>query len=188
MTTRNITILSLALLMVTASLAFAQPGAHGFGGPGRGGGEGPLPGRLCEMLDLTEAQQETIDKIHEQGREAGLETRKQIVRLQNELKGLMLQDDPDAGDAEKLVRRIGELRTEQQVRRLQTRLEVRAQLTDEQRDRLIAHQGSRKPGRGGRGHGFGPKRPHGHGGCPPGAHSGSGAMEHPSGGPGRGRF
>jgi len=177
----------MALLLATASLAFAQPGARGAADRCLADGPGPLPGRLCDRLDLTGAQQEAIDGIREKGREAGLETRKQIIRLQNELEGLMLQDEPDSDGAEKLVRRIGELRTEQQVRRLQTRLEVRAQLTDEQRDRLIAMRGAGGRGRGGRGHGPGLGAPHGPGSGHPGDCDGSGPRGRTSGGAGRGR-
>jgi Spy/CpxP family protein refolding chaperone len=149
MKTRTLTLLILALT-TAASLACARPGGRDAGAPGPGDGPGRFPA-LCERLGLSEDQQAAIDKIREESREAGTDTRKQIVRLRNDLEGLMLEDEPDAGEVEKLVRRIGELRTEQQVRRLQTRLAIRAQLTDEQRDRLIALRGARGHGHGDRG-------------------------------------
>jgi len=158
MKTRTVSLMALALLLAAASLAAAQPGAGRFAGRGLLDGSGPMDGRFCWRLDLSEAQQSVIDEIRETSREAGLATRKQIVLLQNELEGLMLSDDPDAGDVETLVRRIGELRTDQRVRRMQTRLEIRAQLTDEQRDELISLRGGR--GRGfGRGYGPGMRAP-----------------------------
>jgi len=163
MKTRTLSLLTLALLMGAASIAAAQPGAGRFAGRGFQDGSGPMDGWFCERLDLSEAQQSAIDGIRETSREAGLATRTQIVRLQNELEGLMLSDDPDAGDVEKLVRRIGELRTDQRVRRMQTRLEIRAQLTDEQRDELIALRGGRGRGFGGRGNGPGLRAPRGRG-------------------------
>ncbi len=150
MKTRNLTILGLALLMAFASIADAQPGSRGFRGPGRGDCPNPMQGRLCDMLDLTEDQQVVIDEIQTQSRAKGLETRKQMVRLQNELQGLMLQDAPDASDVTKLVNSIGDLRTDQRVRRMETRLAVRALLTDEQRDQMITMQGAKGQGRGGR--------------------------------------
>jgi len=158
MKTRTVSLMALALLLAAASLAAAQPGAGRFAGRGLLDGSGPMDGRFCWRLDLSEAQQSVIDEIRETSREAGLATRKQIVLLQNELEGLMLSDDPDAGDVETLVLRIGELRTDQRVRRMQTRLEIRAQLTDEQRDELISLRGGR--GRGfGRGYGPGMRAP-----------------------------
>ncbi len=149
MKARTTIILSLILLMAAATFAVAQPGSRGGGHCGPGGPDSH--GRFCDMLDLTEDQQTTIDAIREQSREAGLETHKQIMRLRNEVDGLMLQDDPDSGDIEKLVRSIGALKTDQHVRRMQTRLAVRAELTDQQRDKMIAMQGKRH-GRAGRGH------------------------------------
>jgi len=153
MKTRTTIILSLVLLIATTTFAVAQPGPRGGGrcDPGGPDGHGPFTGRLCDKLDLTEDQQTIIDAIREKSRETGLEIRKQVMRLRNELKGLMLQDDPDSGDVEKLVRRIGDLKTDQRVRHMQTRLAVRAELTDQQRDKMIAIQGNRQ-GRGGRGH------------------------------------
>ena len=154
MKNRTLTLTMLCILLAAAT-AFAQPG------PGRGAAcDGPAAGpvphleRMAERLGLSEAQTEAIRAIQDKSREQGSETRKQILRLRNELEGLMLQDAPDAGAAAKLIRRIGELRTEQQVRRMETRLAVRAQLTEEQRERMpmMGHQGrSGHGGRGGRG-------------------------------------
>jgi Spy/CpxP family protein refolding chaperone len=149
MKTRTIIILSMILLMAAATFAAAQPGSRGEGRRGAAG-DAPFAGRLCDKLNLSEEQQATIDGIREQSREQSLETRKQIKRLQNDLEGLMLEDAPDTGDVAALVRRIGELRTDQQVRRMETRLAVRSQLTDEQRDKMIA-MGGKRHGRGGPG-------------------------------------
>lgn len=163
MKTRNFTFLVLALMLATTSLAFAQRGGRGDCPQGREDGSGPHKARILERLDLSETQQAAIDKIHTESRETGLETRKRIMRLQNELEGLMLQDEPDTGEVVKLVSRIGELKTEQQVRRAQTRLEIREQLTEEQRDRMMTLRGDRGPrsGRHGQGHGPGSRGPRG---------------------------
>ena len=131
-----------ALILVVAAAAWAQPGP---GPRGRGGDE--FPSRLLERLDLTEAQSTAIAKIRDEARERGRETRKQMMRLRHELQGIMMQDQPDAAAAEKLIEKMSEMRTEQQVRRMQTRLAVRDQLTPEQRDRMPL------PGEGPRGRG-----------------------------------
>ena len=150
MKTTRTTLLLLALLALAAPLALAQPGPGPRGDcPPPGDGPGFFGDRVCAMLDLSEEQQAAIDEIRAESRAQGLQTRKEILRLRNELDGLMLQDDPDAGSVEKLVRRIGDLRADQQVRRMKTRLAVRAQLTDEQRDKMITMKGHRRGGRGG---------------------------------------
>ncbi len=145
MKTKTILALTLILLAATALPALAQCG-HA-----PRDGEAPRFERMTRMLDLSEAQQAAIKKIREESRDEGLQTRKQIMRLRHELQGLMLEDDPDAGEAGKLIKRIGELKSEQQVRRMETRLAVRAELTDEQRDKMMAMQGKKKRGRGGPG-------------------------------------
>jgi len=157
MKTRNIILLAAALTLAAASLAVAKPGARAACAQAPACGPGQMKERIFEKLDLSEAQQEAIDKIRTESRESGVETRKRIMRLQNELEGLMLQDEPDAGEVEKLVREIGELKTEQRVRRALTRLEVREQLTDEQRDKMLACKGDRGPRLGRRGQGRAPK-------------------------------
>ncbi|MBK6901151.1 MAG: Spy/CpxP family protein refolding chaperone [bacterium] len=120
-----------ALILVMAAAAWAQPGRAP-----RGPGDQAGPDRMLARLDLTETQTAAIAKIRDEARERGRETRKEILRLRHELQGIMMQDTPDAAAAERLVEKMGALRTEQQVRRLQTRLAIRAQLTPEQRDRM----------------------------------------------------
>jgi Spy/CpxP family protein refolding chaperone len=155
-------------ILLAAGAALAQPGdCRGDRGPGD---RGDRLERMTERLDLSADQVEAIRAIQDKSREKGLETRKEILRLENELEGVLLRDDPDSGKAAELVRRIGALRTEQQVRRMETRLAVRAQLTEEQQDKL-AVQGPRK----GRGQGRG-------GDCAPGCRE-----KGPRSGHGRGR-
>ncbi|MBK7701423.1 MAG: Spy/CpxP family protein refolding chaperone [bacterium] len=131
-----------ALILVMAAAAWAQPGRAPRGSCDQAG-----PDRMLARLDLTETQTAAIAKIRDEARERGRETRKEILRLRHELQGIMMQDTPDAAAAERLVEKMGELRTEQQVRRMQTRLAVRDQLTPEQRDRMPL------PGEGPRGRG-----------------------------------
>ncbi|MBA4377880.1 MAG: hypothetical protein C0395_04390 [Gemmatimonas sp.] len=133
------------LILIVAAAAWAGPGNAPCA---RGDGDGP--DRMFARLDLSETQTAAIAKIREESRERGRETRKEILRLRHELQGIMMQDQPDAAAAARLIERMGELRTEQQVRRMQTRLAVREQLTPEQRDRMpLPGDGPR--GRGGRG-------------------------------------
>jgi Spy/CpxP family protein refolding chaperone len=153
-----------ALILIVAAAAWAGPGNAPCV---RGDGDGP--DRMLARLDLTETQTAAIAKIREESRERGRETRKEILRLRHELQGIMMQDQPDAAAAARLIERMGELRSAQQVRRMQTRLAVREQLTTEQRDRMpLPGDGPR--GRGGRG-----GRPGPDGGC--GMQSGCGMQD-----------
>jgi Spy/CpxP family protein refolding chaperone len=116
-------------------------------GFGRGGRFGD---RLGRRLGLDDGQREAIAKIHSAGRERDLPLRKQLRRLRHELKGEMMKDAPSAKAVQDLAARIGEVRTKLQGGRLGDRLEVRAQLTEQQRDRLLAMGGVGDGHRGGR--------------------------------------
>lgn len=114
---------------------------------GRGGRFGD---RLARRLDLDDGQRDAIAKIHAAGHERDLPLRKQLRRLRHELKGEMMKDAPSAKAVQDLAVRIGEVRTKLQSGRLGDRLEVRAQLTEQQRDRLLAMGGAGDGHRGGR--------------------------------------
>ncbi len=126
-------------------------------GPGRGGfGGGRHAGwceRMAEPLDLTEEQREKFARIHEEGRKESVALRKEMLRLRHELRGVMLEDEPDLERAVKLTEKIGGIETKMQVRRLRQRFEVRKVLTPEQRDRAMLH--GHRPG--GCGPAFGPR-------------------------------
>jgi len=110
--------------------------------------------RLAAVLELTDEQKTAIAGLHEKARAERTELRKEIARVRNELQGELLKDSPSEGKVVQLTERIGELRTKLQVDRVKTRLAIRAQLTPEQRDRLLLMD--QRPGRGHRhGHGRG---------------------------------
>jgi Spy/CpxP family protein refolding chaperone len=175
---KTIMLAALAIVAFTAGLALAQGPGLGRSGKGQGKhcfeGPGQRWERMAEHLELTEEQQATIEELREKNREANQDLRKQMARVRNELEGELLKDDVDAGKALELQRKLGELRTEMQSNRLETRLAVREQLTPAQRDKMLAMKaGAGK--RGGR---------HGRGGH--GAHRGGWGQGH--GGPGDCRF
>ena len=140
-----------------------QQGMHQ--GIHQGMGEGFGPGHRLEMmaarLDLTDEQKASIEKIHDAAQEQRMETRKEMMRLRNELEGELMKDEPSENKALELTGKIGDLRTAQQKSRLSTRLAVQEQLTPEQRDKmLMMHAGGRGHGRHGdagfgKGHGRG---------------------------------
>ena len=151
------------LVLLFAAAALAQgPGD----GPGRrnghGGGFGPAFGSehrlemLTEKLELTPEQTDAIGKIMEAGRQQGVDLYKEMMRLQNELEGEMLKDEPSQETVLGLVKKAGDLRTEIQSQRMKSRLEVREQLTPEQRDKMLMMKGQAGKGHGRRGS-HGPK-------------------------------
>jgi Spy/CpxP family protein refolding chaperone len=125
-------------------------GMHGFaGGHGGMGGFGGMMGmppleRIAEKLELTDEQIARIEEIRDAAKPKRAELRKRVLRLQNSLQGELLEDDPDKVAALELVASIGEATTELRKLALEERLEMRAVLTDEQRDELM----SMRPGFG----------------------------------------
>lgn len=132
------TLIIAALVLVMAVSALAQPGSRGRSG--KEGRQGDRQAGMMAKLDLTEDQQTAINALRDKNRDGMMETRKEIARVKNDIKGLMLQDDPDAKAVDKLVHRSGELQTAMRADRMAMRLEMRKLLTDEQRDRLITMQ------------------------------------------------
>lgn len=124
-------LVAVALVLLTAGLSEARQ-------PGRGGN---MPGGrqelLTERLDLTAEQQETIAGIKEESAARNLELRKELMRLRNQLAGEMLKDDPAESEVLSLTDQIGDLRNQMDANRMKCRLEVRKQLTPEQRDKML---------------------------------------------------
>jgi Spy/CpxP family protein refolding chaperone len=142
-----------AILLLAGSQALAQRGGgpHQRCGWGEGGfGPEARVERMAEALDLTEEQQQGIAAIQEKGRAANRELGKQLKRLENQLEGEMLKDDPSEKTVLELTRKMGDLRTEMRTNRVSNRFAVRALLTPEQRDKMLT-LGARH----GRGHGCG---------------------------------
>ena len=163
MNRKTITWLTLMVVCLAAAAAMAQGYGHGQG-RGRGDFQGK-EGRhemMVDHLDLTEAQQEAIEKIRDENQANNLALAKQSALLENELEGELLKDEPSEKTALELNAKLGELRTERRANGLKTRLAVRKQLTPEQRDKMLAFKMNR--GRGGRHVCDGPGRHQGHGG------------------------
>jgi len=145
-TLRNTLGTALVLILVvgaTTSLA-GRPGCGarqgGMGdGPGGPGCDGP--GSRMEMmtrhLDLSEEQQTAIQEIRDANRQKVTDLRKDLMKLQNERRGEMLEDSPSEKTVVDLTDRIGNLKTEMQTLRVKCRLAVRKELTAEQRDRML---------------------------------------------------
>ncbi len=160
---RSLVILSLAVItMLSTGSVLAQGPGGGQGGRYAGRGPGFGDGArgpeyrlevLAERLELTEEQIVAIKGIREAGQEKNQVLRKELIRLNHDLKGELLKDDPSEKTALDLVKKIGALETEMDAGRLENRLEVRKQLTPEQRDKMLMMKERFNGGRGHRGGG-----------------------------------
>ena len=108
--------------------------------------------RLVRHLDLSEAQQASIEKLR-------LDMQKQLLPMRNvmgekkaRLQTLQTAENPDKNEIEQLIREMGELRTEMKLVKNDHRMKVRAELTEEQRIKMDAMKGQHghKHGKGGR--------------------------------------
>jgi Spy/CpxP family protein refolding chaperone len=102
-------------------------------------------------LNLTDAQKEAF-------KQSMLATQKQIQPIRNELgeanarqKTLTTAEKPDLNAINKNIEKIGALKVEMAKIQAKHRLEMRAQLTDEQRLKFDAHKGKMMQGKGQRG-------------------------------------
>ncbi len=184
------------VLIVLASAGLATAQGHGLG-QGKGqkkgcAGNGPAgfgPGHRIEMmahrLDLSDDQKNTIQGIFENSRQDGVEKRKDLMRLRNQLKGEMLKDSPSEKSVLSINSKMGALKTEMKALKLKTRLAVREELTSEQRDKMLVMGGfggndghGKKGGQGKKG---GHGGSHGCGNCDgpgKGARQGGGGFHH----------
>lgn len=151
-------LLVIVCLGVSAAL-FAQPRERESQRPFRGerleqrkGPEGP-----AQALNLTDEQKEAF-------KQSMLALQKQLQPLRNQLgeaeahqRTLMTAEKPDLKDINKNIEKIGEIRVEMSKLQAKHRLEMRAQLNDEQRlkfDMFKHHQ--MKEGKGPKGMKHGP--------------------------------
>jgi Spy/CpxP family protein refolding chaperone len=164
---RALIILAVVILVFAAGALAQGPGGPAGRGPGSGEGEFGYERRLERLtarLELSDEQAAAIAAIGEQGREEGLKLRKEMMRLRNELEGEMLKDEPSEAAVVDLVDKIGNLKTEMHKIRVKNRLQVRRQLTPEQRDKMLMHRGGLGQGLGRKGgHSRGPRFGHGFG-------------------------
>ncbi len=125
--------------------------------------------RLAENLGLTQDQLDKLKELREQGFSQMAELRKEMARVQNDMRGEMLKDNPSEDALKKLVTKKSDIRARMEMARIEHRLAMRDILTEEQRDKLMMFRGRGgwggfcdRPGgfRGGRmGHGRGMRGP-----------------------------
>lgn len=120
-------------VVVGLIVVFAAAASYGYrGGPGREGAPGPRGGFI---QDLSEEQQTAIRDIMQSHREEIEPLRTELEAMNAELHELV---KADAGEATIFAKidEIGALRTEMMKKRMGMELEIRAQLTDEQKEQF----------------------------------------------------
>ena len=175
MTHKN-TILTAAVLISTLALvtAYAQKtrGGNGSGyGNGNGAfepGEGPgCPGgrgmhkhgkgdrgmRWIEQVDLTDAQKSQIDTIREEKKTQAAPLRESVRALKEQMRVQWQADVPSEGEILALHRQIHDIKGQLAELRIQTRIDVIAVLTPEQRaeaQQFMAERAERRAERRGK--------------------------------------
>lgn len=149
-------ILMLAVLLGLTTVVIAQPKekeqGKSFQGPKHEMRMDDRKGGPENGLNLTDAQKEAF----KQNRVA---MQKQLQPIQNELgeaeahqKTLMSAEKPDLAAINKNIEKIGSLKVEMTKIRTKNHLDMRAQLTEEQRLKFDAAKGHRRGGEGMKGH------------------------------------
>lgn len=91
---------------------------------------------LAEELELTEEQQAQLEEQKFAARKSAIETRSKLKLQRLELHKLMRADTPDESKIKSTVEEMGELKTELQLNRVQTKLNMHKILTPEQREKM----------------------------------------------------
>lgn len=149
-------ILMLAVLFGLTTVVIAQPKekeqGKSFQGPEHEMRMDDRKGGLENGLNLTDTQKEAF-------KQSRLAMQKQLQPIQNELgeaeahkKTLMSAEKPDLAAINKNIEKIGGLKVEMEKIRTKNHLDMRAQLTEEQRLKFDAAKGHRRGGAGMKGH------------------------------------
>ncbi len=152
-----------ALGLVAAAVAVAQPGGQGYGpgygpgmmggygsgmGPGMMGGYGPGQGMMgggygpgasggaTAALNLTDEQQQKVLAIQEENRRKNWDKMGQMRAEQFKLRSMYNADSIDPQAFAEQQKKVDDLRREMLVSRLETRKQVEAVLTPQQRQQF----------------------------------------------------
>lgn len=133
---KTVLITMVSMLLISSAL-FAMPGKGHHGGSmncGPGGDQEQCMTMMQEKMGLSEDQIAKITEL-KSGMDCG-KTKKEIAILKNKLEGVMLQENPDVNEAEKLIKEIGELKTEKKVNMMKMKMAVRSILTEDQQMKM----------------------------------------------------
>jgi Spy/CpxP family protein refolding chaperone len=131
----TVPIVALGLVLASPSPAERRFG-RGHHGPG-----GPPPDLIeqhADRLGLDEETREAIEEIVEESRDRGEDLQEALHDAHREMHELLSDDVPDPQRVMDKAERIGALETEERKHRLSAMLRIRALLTPEQREELLA--------------------------------------------------
>ncbi|MFC2171477.1 periplasmic heavy metal sensor [Acidobacteriota bacterium] len=137
--------MAVMLMVVTVCLLVAGPlSARGFG-------KHLNVQRLAEPLDLDSEQINAIEKIQDNTMKQVLDIRRELEYKQYEMKKLMSSEDPKISKIYSLIDDIHKLKADIQKARVGSMLDIKAQLTPEQADKLQELRTERRQNRQQRG-------------------------------------
>lgn len=153
---KTITVVVAALLLSLNANVFAQSGMGR--GDGRGNNPNQQKGYFCNIPDLTEDQQNQIDKLRTAHIKEMQDFRNQHGEKRAKLQTLQTADNVDMDKINKLIDEMGTIRIGKQKKAAAHRQAVRNLLTDEQKVYFDTKRRGRGAGMGkgyGSGHGQG---------------------------------
>ena len=124
----------------------AQPGyGKGLNKPGvQGKGYGPQQGQCQWIPDLTEEQQEQIKELRTAHLKEVQSLRSEMMINKAKMNALMIEDDPDLDQINKLIEETGAIQIEMRKNAAAHKLEVLELLTDEQKVVMDSRTGRSK--------------------------------------------
>ena len=123
-----------ALMMIMLA---AQSFAWGWGDGKRDTDKKDRPAeKIVKLLGLTDDQKKQFDAAHEAGRKDAEPYMQKLKDLSEKLKAELTKETPNKSDAENLVREIGKNRTELEVKRIDSMLDLQKILTPEQKTKF----------------------------------------------------
>lgn len=143
---KDVAVLSVALLLVAGSAVALAAGRMG-PGPERGclGHQPPVEGFLNKpdgppfIPDLTEEQEEQLQKIRIEHLKVMLPLRNQLAEKEARLRTLSTADDVDMKKINQTIEEIGEIRVQMMKQRAVHQQEIRKLLTEKQRVFFDSH-------------------------------------------------
>ena len=107
--------------------------------------------RFWRIPDLTDEQKEQIEEIQTETQKITTPLRSKLNTLSAELDELLIAENPDRNAIDSKMDEMAEVRTELHKKRIDTRLKIRALLTEKQRVHFDARRSHKRGRRGMRG-------------------------------------
>ncbi len=103
---------------------------------------------IARRLELTEEQKKKFEAVEEETKKEMKASQEKIKEISKKLKTELQKDPPDRNTVHRHIQELSRVRTQMQIRRMDSMLELRQMLTPEQRERFKRMLDQRKPPRG----------------------------------------